>query len=669
MGNDIFPPGQGPGEGFPPGGNLPNIYPGSPGFGPPPGGRKIAGPKPVGVFKMILGTLFLPHKTWSDVRFQGSAEKTGWVLAVLLAAEAAAFHFRVLPTLHAWKVPLPLSDIRLGDLDPGMLTVVWAVHVAFCAVLAPFLIHLASDFSGGHGPFGSLWKGAATVTVLFAPAAVALGFWPDPLPFARLHGFYGLGAWIALLLLLQVKALYDFSATRALFALILGTGLVGAGYAGMAFAGKGWAGTYLVTDFESRLAGAGRAPAAQPGADPENNAAGAYREIAATDLQLDAEQRAAIDALIERGWNDPRKRWFEVLRKRAVVTEALRAAAARSYCDFTAGAVAQILPDTPAPFPAAGLFDAARLAALEGRLQESRGLFDDAMGNYLAILGVARHLGAQRNFILEARAAREPFLALALARIEDLYRRRKVSSKANAKVRDLLAALFAEEVPLADGFREELEETRGAADDLMRRILRPLRPRLRDQLLREHAELEEEYIRVLVRAAGAGGPEDEAAFLDKLAADTADIHRGQPQESWENCILYPRRFAKCFFASPPRERARYAWRIAVERVIEARLRVLQTASILAWFVAERGESPEEADDVVPLFVKRLPPDPFSDGAAVKIGKAGARGWTAYSIGPDRKDDRARQAFDPTVVGARDWDWSRPGPGDVMLRNY
>ncbi len=67
------------------------------------------------------------------------------------------------------------------------------------------------------------------------------------------------------------------------------------------------------------------------------------------------------------------------------------------------------------------------------------------------------------------------------------------------------------------------------------------------------------------------------------------------------------------------------------------------------FKAKRGRLPEKLDELVPEFLKAVPPDPF-DGKPLRY-RADAAGLTVYAVGEDGKDDGG--AFDRKGAGPPD----------------
>src|SRR5438045_6969164 len=65
-------------------------------------------------------------------------------------------------------------------------------------------------------------------------------------------------------------------------------------------------------------------------------------------------------------------------------------------------------------------------------------------------------------------------------------------------------------------------------------------------------------------------------------------------------------------------------------------RLLMTQMGLRCYVSDHGTVPARLDDLVPVYVRRIPQDPFADQPLVY--KVQGANWMIYSVGPDGVDD-------------------------------
>jgi hypothetical protein len=75
------------------------------------------------------------------------------------------------------------------------------------------------------------------------------------------------------------------------------------------------------------------------------------------------------------------------------------------------------------------------------------------------------------------------------------------------------------------------------------------------------------------------------------------------------------------------------------------------AVLLAAHRAEHDAYPEELADLVPGYLKEVPPDRFRDGPPVYKRKGD--GYLLYSVGPNREDDGGSEEHQPDAYGAAD----------------
>lgn len=77
--------------------------------------------------------------------------------------------------------------------------------------------------------------------------------------------------------------------------------------------------------------------------------------------------------------------------------------------------------------------------------------------------------------------------------------------------------------------------------------------------------------------------------------------------------------------------------------------LLQVDVALRRFRADTGGCPETLEQLVPAYLKELPPDPFA-GQPLQ-GRLGNDVWLLYSVGPERDDDGGvkRDPYDGDVA--------------------
>ena len=84
----------------------------------------------------------------------------------------------------------------------------------------------------------------------------------------------------------------------------------------------------------------------------------------------------------------------------------------------------------------------------------------------------------------------------------------------------------------------------------------------------------------------------------------------------------------------------------------ARRRVTRVVLAVERYRLAHGNAlPKALKDLVPEFLDTVPTDPF-DGKALRYARATPRGFTVYSIGPDRKDDGGKPKSSGAEAGAR-----------------
>lgn len=79
--------------------------------------------------------------------------------------------------------------------------------------------------------------------------------------------------------------------------------------------------------------------------------------------------------------------------------------------------------------------------------------------------------------------------------------------------------------------------------------------------------------------------------------------------------------------------------------VEAKSRLLLMAAAARYHFLKVGKFPKEAAEFAPLMKEGLPLDPFDEQPLKFI--ADKEPFTVYSIGPDKKDEKAAVAYDPT----------------------
>jgi hypothetical protein len=98
------------------------------------------------------------------------------------------------------------------------------------------------------------------------------------------------------------------------------------------------------------------------------------------------------------------------------------------------------------------------------------------------------------------------------------------------------------------------------------------------------------------------------------------------------------------------------------------LRLLMTEMALRCYRADQGNAPAALEQLVPKYVRRVPPDPLNGRPLVYHPKG--TNWLLYSVGPDRVDDGGtavgRPMFNDDLIGFGGSKAAKgPGKGDLL----
>ena len=449
-------------------------------------------------------------------------------------------------------------------------------------------------------------------------------------------------------------------------------GLVG-GAAGLLFAGFVLYRARSIPDIGDPFARTGSPPAVAA----VEGAVEGYRRAAAGIVPFPPAKGSAVDMtpvdrVIAEGWDPDARAVVAYWKANAAAIDRARRAAARPHAGFPGPAPRTILD----PFDPAldGMRRLAPLLALDARERQARGDLAGAWEDIRAIGRVAKHAAEGGHFIPRLIACGIDALVLPLGTAWAADARQTPA---------LLRAALADREPLppiAEAYRAEFELTERTLDlpaDVLAQAVSAANPGSRStlQVLADagiYAPWERERARRLLRILYAQMAE--VAALDPWARPAEVGNFGLPGSG---------------FSWPPREKHRFFPAAELERYIEGTpiVRLLYPTTyptlftndrdsverrafelILAlrvWQLEHGGDYPVALRELVPSVLRELPIDPYSGksfgylpsqgqavpGLGVNLGRADAKEsvrptrlgqWLLYSVGPDRKDDRAEK---------------------------
>ncbi|MBU2437005.1 MAG: hypothetical protein KKE55_04840, partial [Candidatus Omnitrophica bacterium] len=89
------------------------------------------------------------------------------------------------------------------------------------------------------------------------------------------------------------------------------------------------------------------------------------------------------------------------------------------------------------------------------------------------------------------------------------------------------------------------------------------------------------------------------------------------------------------------------------------LDILITAVAIKFYEIKKGKVPDSLQELIPIYLSKLPQDPFDDFKPLKYKKRD-KGFIVYSFGPDRKDDQ----------GSIEYSIDNPeNGGDIIFSSY
>jgi hypothetical protein len=125
--------------------------------------------------------------------------------------------------------------------------------------------------------------------------------------------------------------------------------------------------------------------------------------------------------------------------------------------------------------------------------------------------------------------------------------------------------------------------------------------------------------------------------------DTLIAQAQLPYKQWKPPIMPGDPLNKMLLAVHDKPR----WNVARNQCGNAMI-MLQLA--LHAFQSEQGRFPDSLSELTPAYLKKVPPDPFGNGEAVRYRKNG-KTYLLYSIGPDGKDDNGKPITRPVKPGS------------------
>ena len=275
-----------------------------------------------------------------------------------------------------------------------------------------------------------------------------------------------------------------------------------------------------------------------------------------------------------------------------------------------------------------------RLLMLEGKALENGGMWQQAQRSYLDLVRFSRHLASERLGV--GAAAGLGFEKTGYGAIRGILSERRLSKEDYAWLCSELAALGDTNVSV---FATVLEQA-----NLLRRSL-------------ERMNMKEVVDEVM--KGGASEPPDIARLHKEDVLTDLDAYEAALREWLDLPYSEARRYRELLPQhwmsknSLPRVGALRIMRL--KAVCEGRATLLLAALLLHEITA--GAFPDGLDALVPLDLKELPLDPFTEKPFIYL-KNGP-GCLVYSYGPDGDDDKAAR----DVSAARHW--PEPADGDFV----
>jgi hypothetical protein len=392
---------------------------------------------------------------------------------------------------------------------------------------------------------------------------------------------------------------------------------------------------------------------------------GGGRDDASSDYHWARLRRARLNStLFARGredlrgdWKDPGGDWATALRKNRAALASFRAAAGRADCDLRDPVKEVEWYGDPAP-DSSYIVELTLLTLIDARRAEAQGRVSDAAADYSVAVLTARHMLQQRRTQDASAYAR-----LAAGIVEAVWtplshflEKDLGSAAADAKILAALRRLdddrpepgFAAVADLRRWFASRHRQLAAEA------AASPFRSGLlAGALATRDAEAwraEQAFV-----AGVRGEPAALARYLDDLRArhrwlytDSDSLSEDKP----DYCGHHPGSLGDCWGFTDARWASNFMAAALNDRLAVARTRVLAAAA--AARVLEKTGRPAPP---TPLM------DPFGGGPLrYSVDQRGR--WKVYSIGPDRKDDKAESLFAAGQIG----DWRNPPPGDIVLHS-
>lgn len=417
-------------------------------------------------------------------------------------------------------------------------------------------------------------------------------------------------------------------------------------------------------------------------ADGETNAAIWYEEAIRHLQEPSGEVAQKVKAIIEEGWKQDEPAASEYLMRNNEAYSLFQRAARLARCDFWKGMnIRDVkLLDVELPYPGKGLTQLAQLALLEGRRQEALAAPALALDNYLLVIRLGHHLGQEPNPTLLGKLLEVIVQGLAYRPLRELV---KGPSLGAADLRTAITTLESlkdgwvgldraldVEPPCGDIRRSGLAERiqadvmakAGRFDEDMKKTL---------QLALDHIHKSDVVLCEMAKdAARTNAPDEYDAYIETVATRARDaVKPYRVVGDWAAQVpkmllgtISPKKLsietrstvvANLLMAITPPKLGKIVARYYANR---ARFELLLIGSVVRLYELERGTRPVDLEELVPLYLARIPNDPFKPVSAVRYTQEDGA-WRLYSVGPDRNDQQGLQEVAQKELS---------GPGDIVF---
>lgn len=386
----------------------------------------------------------------------------------------------------------------------------------------------------------------------------------------------------------------------------------------------------------------------------EEDAAPRYRHAGLLLTPLPDDFQNRFSRILNHGWSTEDESLKALLTSNEMAITEFKKATQLSKCRFSTGIF--LKKDATAEVPKyVNEINVAKLLLLQGRLLEREKKLVEGVENYLSVLKFTSHLGQQEDLILYSKLLALVVRKLACTPLKQNAMWDPLDLSARRNLLDTLVTLRGRETDLENALREEKET--------LKNTIRTLGDQVERKGLREAAFMQAVYQEVDTLEDNLSASLATAFRENRVERYEEQMNQLQKELEKEQSTASNPMTIENVLGSPgigsPMLAARMLvtlgtpqWRTVATKYYTslAEFDTLVLGVAIKTYELERGRTPNDLGELIPAYLSKIPPDPFNNFQPLKYEKR-ERGWTVYSVGPDKVDNHGSLGSEESDPGA------------------